>query len=121
MTESPADPPGPPRDSALGGAAALARDWITIWQSELSAAATDRERAQLWAWTAAQWAAAARAATMLLPAFDGPSGPAAAKPPAGAAPAVAAPDARDAAIARLAGRVEQLERRLAGLDRPNGR
>jgi hypothetical protein len=108
-----ADGQGPPDPQSL------ARDWITIWQSELAALATDREMHEAWLRLVGLWADAANAAARLLP------GPAAVEPAggrtgavaaAGAAPAMAAPDPRDAAIERLAARVEELERRLAERD-----
>jgi len=116
---------------------ALARDWITIWHSEMAAAATDREGVEHWQALvqqyAAAWAGAANAMTSAWP--DPPPPPSAhtasagrthgghdtraARPaaPARAAPAAAAPDARDAEVERLARRVAELERRLAELDR----
>jgi len=36
---------------------ALARDWITLWQSELAATAADRELAEGWQQLAALWGA----------------------------------------------------------------
>jgi len=108
-----ADGQGPPDPQAL------ARDWITIWQSELAALATDREMQEAWLRWVGLWADAANAAARLLP------GPAAGEPAAGragtvaaarAAAALAASDPRDAAIERLAARVAELERRLAGGD-----
>lgn len=122
----------PPRDRPGGSAGeprapdmqapdmqALARDWITLWQSELAAAATDREMQETWQSLAALWAGVAGA--MLhglprgLPDGGGISGAGAAAP-ARPAPADAAPDARDAEVERLARRVGELERRLAELD-----
>ena len=100
---------------------ALARDWITIWQSEFSALATDREMQEGWVRLIELWAQAATTAAALLPgalphdSTDRRAGPAA---PAGPAAALAAPDARDATIQRLADRVAELERRLAGLVPP---
>jgi hypothetical protein len=99
-----------------------ARDWITIWQSELTALATDREMVDAWTRLVTLWAETAERAARLLPAgapdaAGGRTGPAA---PAGAAAPVAAPDARDATIQRLADRVAELERRLA-LDSPGNR
>jgi len=108
----------------------LARDWITLWQSELAALAHDREAAEtmvrlagLWAGVAAAWLRAAP------PSADDaqwprPAGAAAA---AGSAPAAAAPDAGAAALrdvlGDLARRLDGIERRLAGLegggDRPD--
>ena len=94
--------------------AALWQDWITIWQSELAAMATDREAQQAFTRLVALWAEGARAAGAWLP--DGSAGRAGAKSSQGAAAPAAAPDARDLAIERLARRVEELERRLGGLD-----
>ncbi len=97
---------------------AQARDWITIWQSELTALATDREVQEGWVRLVALWAEGAERMLRLMPAmapFDGAPGRAGAPAPAGPAAPVAAPDARDATIERLAERVAELERRLAGL------
>ena len=107
-----ADGPGvsPPPDPR-----ALARDWITIWHSEMAALATDREMQEFWLRMIGLWAQAAEAAAQVLPAGDFAHGRAGADAPAGAAATVAAPDARDAAIERLARRVEELERKLAQL------
>jgi hypothetical protein len=103
---------------------AVARDWITIWQSELTASATDPELIEGFIRMVDQWARAAQASAALLP---GPADAAGGRadgradgrswawPPAGAAAAAAAPDARDAAIERLAERVAELERIIAGL------
>jgi hypothetical protein len=101
----------------------MARDWITIWQSELNAAATDRELLEGFTRLVDQWAQAAQAAAALLPGADdarrrrAAAGCAGAGTPAGAAPAAAASDARDAAIERLAERVAELERIIEGLSR----
>ncbi len=35
----------------------LAEDWITLWQSEIAALASDREAAEAWAAAASAWAA----------------------------------------------------------------
>jgi len=130
-------PAGAPASSGPGAAApepagldlqAIARDWITLWQSELTAAATDRELQETWQTLAGLWAGAAGAMLRGLPrgapdgrfgaaAAPGRAGPAA---PARPAPAAAAPDARDAEIERLARRVADLERRLADLERNGG-
>ena len=102
---------------------ALARDWVTIWQSELAALADDREAAQTWQRMVDGWARMAEAMIAATPepspAHPSPAhrdervpGPAA---PAGATAAAAAPDARDAELERLATRVAELERRLAAL------
>ena len=90
------------------------RDWITIWQSELSAAATDRERAEAWSGLVGLWAEWARVIALSgLAGSDGSARPAARPSSAGAAAAADAPDARDRVIAGLAARVDELERRLA--------
>jgi len=95
---------------------AMARDWVAIWQSEFTALAADRETQEAWARWVTAWAAAAEAAAALLPVGHDGVGGARSTAPAGAAAAVAAPDARDDAIRRLAERVAELERRLAGRD-----
>jgi hypothetical protein len=110
---------GQARDPPAPDMAALARDWITLWQSELTALAADRELQEGWATLAALWAGAATAMLNRLPRGGadgrGRDGSAAASPRA--APAAAAPDARDAEIQRLSGCVAELERRLAALER----
>jgi hypothetical protein len=108
-----ADGQGPPDPQAL------ARDWITIWQSELAALATDREMHDAWLRWVGLWADAANAAARLLPkalAHEPAGGRPGTVAAPGAASVMAAPDPRDAAIERLAARVEELERRLAGRD-----
>ncbi len=95
---------------------AMARDWVAIWQSEFTALAADRETQEAWARWVTAWAAAAEAAAALLPVGHDGVGGARSTAPAGAAAAVAAPDARNDAIRRLAERVAELERRLAGRD-----
>jgi hypothetical protein len=103
-------------DPKAGDPQAVARDWITIWQSELTAAATDPELIEGYTRMIDHWARAALAAAALLPGgADGAAGRAGAWAQAGAAAAAATPDARDAAIERLAGRVAELERIIAGL------
>ena len=95
--------------------ARFAGDGVAIWQSEFTALAADRETQEAWARWVTAWAAAAEAAAALLPVGHDGVGGARSTAPAGAAAAVAAPDARDAAIERLAGRVAELERIIAGL------
>jgi hypothetical protein len=112
MTQRPKGQGDGPEKTA-SSPASVWQDWITIWQSELNAMATDREAQQAFARMVSLWAASARAAGAFLP--DGPPGRASPESPAGAAAATAAFDARDAAIERLASRVEELERRLAGV------
>jgi hypothetical protein len=113
------DPPEP------GGASPheLARDWITLWQSELTALAADRETQETWQAMVALWAGAAgamlnggSAASAPRPG-DGAGRRAGSAAATGTASAAAAPDPRDAEIERLAGRVAELEQRLAGLER----
>jgi hypothetical protein len=103
--------PDPPVPDLQG----LARDWITLWQSELAAAAADREVQESWQRMAGLWAGAAAALVQALPrgAADGWSRAAAPPRPA---PAAAAPDPRDAEIERLVRRIDALERRLADLE-----
>jgi hypothetical protein len=110
---------------------ALARDWITLWQSELAAIAADREAQETWQAILALWAGAAGALLTAAPRArtppaytpparapderaDGRSGAAA---PTGTAPAAAAPDPRDGEIERLTRHVAELESRLADLER----
>jgi len=112
--EQPADPPA-------AELAELARDWITLWQSELAALAVDREAQESWQTLLALWAGAAAAMLQAMPrsGHDGTRPGAAVAPRP--APAAAAPDARDAEIERLARRIAELERRLAELERGGGR
>jgi hypothetical protein len=95
----------------------IAADWITIWQSELAAMATDRELQEGFLRLVDLWAQAAQSMARLLPRApgggDGAGGRAGAAAQAGTSAPMAAPDARDAAIERLAARVDTLERQLA--------
>ncbi|MDA8249892.1 MAG: hypothetical protein M0Z28_12035 [Rhodospirillales bacterium] len=114
------DPRRRPPDESAADLQALARDWITLWQSELAAAAVDRELQEGWQTLAALWAGAATALVQSWPrggadASAGGVGAGAAAAPR-AAPAAAAPDPRDAEIERLRRRIDALERRLAALD-----
>lgn len=101
----------------------LAQDWITLWQSELSAMATDPEIHESLQAIVAFWAGTLP--TALLGLFrnqrhDGPPRrPQTADAPR-PAPASAAPDARDAEIERLARHVAALERRLFELEHRSG-
>jgi len=118
MTQRPKGPENgtesPPAGHAAASPAGLWDDWITIWQSELAAMATDREAQAVFRRLVGLWADGARAAGAWLPdATAGRTGPEPTPRPTAAA---AAPDARDLAIERLARRVEELERRLVGLD-----
>ena len=62
---------GESRRPSPGGPAAdlqgLARDWITLWQSELAAVAADREVQEAWQTLLALWAGAATAMLQALP------------------------------------------------------
>ena len=101
----------PPGDLALDGEGfeALARDWMTIWQSEWAALAVDREVRESIQALLALWSPVSG---RIGP--PGGGGPAAAPwPPA----AAAASDAGDAEVGRLTERVAELERRLADLER----
>jgi hypothetical protein len=108
------------RDDKAADLTALARDWITLWQSEIAALAHDREAAEATARLAAIWGGLA--ATWLR-AAPTPREPPAARPDAtaGAAPAAAAPDAGGDALGRvlgeLADRLGAIEARLAALER----
>jgi len=86
---------------------ALARDWIALWQSELTALATDREARETMQASMALWAGALSAMMRATPRDSTP----------GTAPAAAASDPRDAEIRRLARHVAELEARLAKLER----
>ncbi len=121
MKERPNGKGGHPHGSsgpAAGSPADTWADWVTIWQSELNALATDREAQEVWKRLVRMWAAQARAAGALLP--DGTHRPARPEPaPRPEAPS-AAPDTREferqrRELERLAQRVEELERRLAGI------
>ena len=97
-------------------------DWITLWQSELTALAADREMREAAQALIALWDSAAHslAATFPARADDRPSGrPRPAEPPR-PAPAAAAPAAGDdgAELARLRARLAELESRIAELERP---
>ena len=115
----------------------LARDWITLWQSELAAMAADRETHEGWQAMMSLWAGAAAGMMNAMPRakprpsggadrarHDRPDVPATGRAAAAAAPgaaaAAAAPDARDAEIERLGRLVGELERRLADLERKGG-
>jgi hypothetical protein len=100
----------------------VAQDWITLWQSELSAMAADPEIRESWQTLMALWAGTMSTLLRGLPrdplgnrGHDGAGGRAGSADASGAASAAAAPDARDAEIDRLARHVAALEQRLAEL------
>jgi hypothetical protein len=96
----------------------LARDWITLWQSELAALSVDQEAQESWQALLGLWANAAGAmlqATKWTTPDGAPGAWAAAAPRAAAA--AAAPDLGADEVERLARRVAELERRLAELER----
>jgi hypothetical protein len=110
---------------------ALARDWITLWQSEVTALASDPEAAESVARLAALWAGVAGAMLRAAPApaaapheqapleHAPPVSAGPAQPP-GTAPAAAAPDAGLDALVRVLGRLDDriggIEQRLAALE-----
>lgn len=118
-------------DAPQDDLAALARDWVTLWQSELAAMARDRELQEGWQTLLALWAGVIGSTIQAMPRQwpSPPVAPAAGQagrhePPGGASPAVppgaaaaaAASAARDAEIERLHHRITELEQRLAGLE-----
>jgi hypothetical protein len=112
---------------------ALARDWITLWQSELAALASDTEAVETWTRLLALWAGAAAAALRMAPRADAVHDPYAARaaPPPRAAAAGAPSDAGgvagdggrhdDTVLARILDRLDAIERRIAALEVGRGR
>jgi hypothetical protein len=86
----------------------LTQDLVTLWQSEFTAMAADREIRESWAALLALWAQSISAAARQFPHDLAPGSARTAQPP-GAAPAAAASEHR-------LGEVEQLERRVAELE-----
>jgi hypothetical protein len=124
MTDDAPDEPGPP-DLEAFDLEALARDWITLCQSELTALAADREMQEAWQTTMAMWAGAATAMLRGWPratGFPGERGPSRPWPaaPAGPPAPAAAPDAGSVAVERLLDRIAELEARLAAVERGPG-
>jgi len=106
----------------------VAQDWISLWQSELSALTVDREAQENWQTLLAMWAGVATAVINAAPTSrrstnstgprnDRPPGRARSEPAQGTSAAASAPDPRDAEIERLARHVAELEARLAALER----
>ena len=110
--------------SGRRGSAALARDWITLWQSELAALAVDREAQETWHVLLSLWAGgrgrddqrpAARGGRMSLPRHgnDVPPGPLLRRGPR---PLLLHLTLAMLKSSSLRDRVAELERRLAGLE-----
>ncbi len=106
----------------------MARDWITIWHSELNAMGGDIEAREAWSRCVGMWAGMAQAAAAFIPTPPARDERAnsthgahrtGAVEPARAAAAAAASGGRDDAFERLARRVEELERRLAQFEQPD--
>ncbi len=113
MTHGEKRPPDAAASAAKSMRSAMLEDWISIWESELAALAADREGQELWRSMVSQWAEQARAAAAWIDAVDFiPGRPSGSGAQEGTAPAAAAPDPRGDAIAQLARRVEELERRV---------
>jgi len=117
-------PPGEGSDSEASPAGAdplaLARDWMTLVQTELAGLAADREVRETWQAMAAQgmaalWAQAARGFVPPVPPADDPPRAAA------AAAAFGTGDAAGDGLALLLGRLDALERRIGELERAAGR
>ncbi|HTQ71912.1 MAG TPA: hypothetical protein VMH92_10520 [Acidocella sp.] len=92
----------------------LAKDFVAVWQSELTAMAADRELRETWAATLGLWAQAACAAAALLP-HESPAGSPRPAQPARAAPVAAASGPGLDEVEQLSRRVAELEQRLAAL------
>lgn len=90
----------------------LAKDLLTLWQSELTALAVDREIQEGWTRLVQLWAHIASVAASLLPHDAAPGGTAPAQPPWPAA-ADAASGAGLAETRRLLRRIAELEQQLA--------
>ncbi|MCF3947895.1 MULTISPECIES: hypothetical protein [Acidiphilium] len=107
--------------------AALARDWITLWQSELAAMANDRELREAWIGLLALWAGAASSAIDIAqraarhePSRATPRRYAGTDGTARPAPGGAAPPASGDPVEHLHRRIAELEARLAALERGGG-
>ncbi|WP_239451709.1 hypothetical protein [Elioraea rosea] len=139
-------PPGSGAPLAAEELARLARDWIELWQSELTALAADPETAETWARLASLWAGAAAAGLGLMPRGVGddrfaaapwlwthpgahPAWPAQAPRPAPAAsapsPGGVAPDRGaergiERLLERVLDRLDGIEQRIAELEQRRG-
>lgn len=92
----------------------LAKNLLTIWQSELTAMATDRELQEHWVTMVGLWAQTANAAITAFSHESAPGSPIPPQPPR-ASPSHAASGDRLDEINELTSRVRDLERRLAEL------
>jgi len=92
----------------------LAQDLVSMWQSELTAMAADRELREAWVVLVGLWAQSSSAAFSALAHERAARGAGAVKP-AGAAPVAAASEPRLGEVEQLARRVAELEQRLAQL------
>jgi polyhydroxyalkanoate synthase len=96
--EAPGETPGEaPGDDAGLDLPGLARDWITLWQSELAAMAVDREAQETWHTMLGLWAGAAGAMLAAAPRERPDGRPYGRRHPAGHAGTAAAPGAPPAA------------------------
>ncbi|HET6609134.1 MAG TPA: hypothetical protein VFG62_20845 [Rhodopila sp.] len=104
----------------------LARDWITLWQSELNAFASDPETLRSWRSTIQAWSGFAAWILQMMPKIspkpfdDVQTQCPTPKRQEGPAPAAAPPDPRDNEIVRLSEHIAQLERRMVNLERRLG-
>ena len=107
--------------------AALARDWIVLWQSELTAMANDRELREAWAGLLTLWAGAASSAIDIAqraarhePSHSATRRHAGTDDAARPAPGGAAPHTGGDPVEHLHRRIAELEARLATLERGSG-
>lgn len=108
--------------SAPPDIAALARDWVAMWQSELTAMAADREWQEGWAAMLALWAGAASMAINLIskPGHEQPRPAASAGAAAAASASGPGGDADEQRLGELHRRIAELEERLASIERREG-
>lgn len=99
--------------------AKLARDWITLWQSELTALTQDREWREAWSGLMTLWAGAATATINTTNALVRHESPRRTRPDGAPRPTPhpASSDAGSDAVERLNRRIAELEARLAALER----